>query len=928
MVTEDLAGQLGWLDSVAPATATVPPALPDPGADRIEELRLAPGTVLGRYVVLEPLGSGGMGVVHAAFDRTLNRRVALKVLRRSEQTAQAEDRLLAEAQALARLAHPNVVAVYDAGRLEGLLVLALELVEGENLASWLRSRPRSWRQILDAFLDAGRGLEAAHAAGLAHRDIKPGNLVIGHDGRARVVDFGLARPSPSEPSSDGAAPPAEPASPTTASRPGSLIGTPAFMAPEQFLGQPADALSDQFSFAVALYDGLYGEHPFAGETATERREAVLAGRLRPAPAHPAAPLWIRRALLRALAPEPGDRYPGLGELLAALRRDPARLRRRRWLLVAGAALTAALGAGASLWQRTREARCTSGAAELDEVWNPALATSLGQRFAATGVGYAAAAARAVTESFDRYGLAWVESRNRICRATQIDGTQSAALMDLKMACLERRRQELRALAAGFAEPAQSLGAEAVERAPDAAASLASLADCSRDDLVLARARPPADEPGRTRLADIERLLAEAPAQLALGRTRDSLELARQASAQARDLGYRPAEGEALYLEGRLLDELGELDAAQQAFEAGFAAAEAGGDDALRVRLALHLAFLHAYDRNQFAEGRRWLELAGAVVERTGKPPELAALLARSEAAHAFVEGRYEDAVKLGREAVSQVQKAFGPEALEAVEVANNLGQALFRLRRFDEAREAYAQGLAISRRRFGAEHPMVTALLSNDASALDAAGQLEQALAQRREVLARCRLEYPPEHPAIARELSLLGHNLQRLGRYDEARPYLLEAIERQQKVAGGSTAELAAMYNRLGFGLRQQERYREALEAYQQSLALFARDTPAEHPAWANPLIGAGLSELGLHRLPAALAHLRRAYEIRRRGQTAPQERASAAFALARATAAAGDLSHGRELAREALELYRQAGAGVEADRRAVELWLAKGKP
>ncbi|MFY0580423.1 serine/threonine-protein kinase [Cystobacter fuscus] len=260
---------------------------------------LGRGTALDRYVVLEPLGQGGMGMVYAAYDSVLDRKVALKLLPPGDVDGDTEmtsgrARLLREAQAMARLSHPNVVAVYDVHQ-HGLQVfMAMELVEGQTLLQWQRQQKRGWKEILAAFLSAGRGLAAAHAAGLVHRDFKPTNVLVGKDGRVRVTDFGLARTHnapPEEPSEPEPSPGTRDTSPVKAhsmlelelTQRGAVLGTPAYMAPEQFRGAAADARSDQFSFAVSLWEALYGERPFEGTTTGERRQNVLDGRIRTPP---------------------------------------------------------------------------------------------------------------------------------------------------------------------------------------------------------------------------------------------------------------------------------------------------------------------------------------------------------------------------------------------------------------------------------------------------------------------------------------------------------------------------------------------------------------------------------------------------------------------------------------------------------------------
>ncbi|MGZ3438237.1 MAG: serine/threonine-protein kinase, partial [Polyangia bacterium] len=307
---------------------------------------LARGSCIDRYVVIDPLGQGGMGVVYAVYDPKLDRRVAIKLLRvdrgHRAGTERARQRLLREAQALAQLAHPNVVAVYDVGTFGDNVFMAMELVEGRTLRQLLvGGKQPSWRELLTMLIAAGRGLAAAHRAGLIHRDVKPDNIVLGNDGRVRMLDFGLARTADldheDEPAGESGESPPAPAdlldsgqrqlrSPLTEQ--GSVLGTPAYMAPEQEDGRAVDAACDQFSFCVTVYEALYGHLPGKHESSDG------------APASARVPAWVRRILVRGMSAPPQERFPSMEALLDALARDPG-ARRRRLLAAAGFAATVA-----------------------------------------------------------------------------------------------------------------------------------------------------------------------------------------------------------------------------------------------------------------------------------------------------------------------------------------------------------------------------------------------------------------------------------------------------------------------------------------------------------------------------------------------------------------------------------------------------------
>ena len=290
---------------------------------RMERTRPAPlfedrGRRLGRYLLLEELGRGGMGVVHAAFDEDLGRKIAIKLVNvHGDAPSSAErTRLLREAQALAMFTHPNIVTVFDVGESEQGVFVAMEYVPGATLRQWRAEEKHWWRKVL-IFLEAGRGLAAAHAAGLVHRDFKPDNVLISRDGRVKVADFGLARV-------EGAIEDLE----STRShrdvlgeevtKTGARMGTPAYMAPEQHLGEQATAQSDQFAFCVTLWETLFGTAPFGRTNKFELAKRVTLGQREPAPSGHGVSPRIQRALERGLLPEPSARHTSMDQLLFEL----------------------------------------------------------------------------------------------------------------------------------------------------------------------------------------------------------------------------------------------------------------------------------------------------------------------------------------------------------------------------------------------------------------------------------------------------------------------------------------------------------------------------------------------------------------------------------------------------------------------------------
>ncbi len=338
----------------------------DAGRDgRTTEPVVALGDTIGRYVVLRRIGAGGMGVVFAAYDPQLDRKIALKLLRTGiglgEREANA--RLVREAQSIARLNHPNVVAVYDVGTAGTDLYLAMEFVEGDTLTHWLRRWERPWPEVVAMFVEAGRGLAAAHAVGLLHRDFKPDNVLVGSDNRVRVSDFGLARSAVTDEEA-GPTPVAalsELRTPLTGT--GAIMGTPRYMAPEQLRGHNVTAAADQFSFCVALYEALYGQHPLPGETAAKMDEGA---RMAPPPASSVVSPTLATVLARGLDPHPARRYASMTALLEQLHPPPPRPRPRRLaVLLASVALVMA-GAAAAMVLRPTPAPTAAAIRELED----------------------------------------------------------------------------------------------------------------------------------------------------------------------------------------------------------------------------------------------------------------------------------------------------------------------------------------------------------------------------------------------------------------------------------------------------------------------------------------------------------------------------------------------------------------------------------
>ena len=571
---------------------------------RVEPLRL------GRFVILQQLGRGGMGDVYAAYDPQLDRRVALKLLRTTPgkgSSAGARERLQREAVALAQLSHPNVVPVHDVGSIDmpvpGLpgvgdaesekqLFIVMELVSGRNLRQWLEAEERSWQAIVGAYRQAGAGLAAAHRVGLVHRDFKPANAQVGDDERVRVLDFGLARTTPSHvfqssnngssqrPPGDSPAPVSAPVSTPLAfdvselqddmetaslqdeletatsdgellhahhTRTGVLLGTPAYMSPEQFSGSKVGPASDQFNFCVALYEALYGVRPFPGTTLRELHANVTSGNRPPPPRASGVPGFLLPILERGLSVAPDERYPTMDALLEDLARDPARLRRRRLHAAAFAVLCVALAGslGYALSRSSTPADPCAGASErLVGTWDDDRKAAIEGALSAVEHPYASAVVPRVLGTLDAYAATWVSVHESACQAHR-RGEQSGELLDRRMACLERHLDLLDSAVSVIAET----DATSLDSAVQVAGQLPAPTACSDSEALMAEVAPPADADSARRVNELRNQLSRAQALEYAGRHRDAHRTAQALAVEAAAIGYRPLEAEIALLHG-------------------------------------------------------------------------------------------------------------------------------------------------------------------------------------------------------------------------------------------------------------------------------------------------------------------------------------------------------------------------------------------
>jgi tetratricopeptide (TPR) repeat protein len=786
---------------------------------------LAPGARIGRYVVIARIGAGGMGLVYAAHDGELNRKVALKLLRHDGSDGSARgslrDRLQREAQAMAQLAHPNVVAVYDVGTVGDRIFIAMELVEGETLAAWLQG-PRRWRDVLAQFLSAGAGLAAAHAAGLVHRDFKPENVLIGRDGRVRVGDFGLAHQLPSP----------APQTPTTA-RPrdrlttnsGSFAGTPYYMAPEQLRGEVADARSDQFSFCVALYAALVGTHPFAGDERGQLLDAVVAGELRPWPRR-APPRWLRRALERGLSLRPEARFPSLAALLAQLTRAPARPLLQ---LAAAAALTAAL-AGVVVHVRDARRACDGAGDKLVGVWDAARAAAVERAFTRSDRPFAAAAFTEVKRVLNAYAKQWTSLRSDACLATEVRHEQSAELLDLRMLCLDGHLRDLEALTHQLA------GADArlVERAPLVVHGLEDLSDCADGQALRARVRPPGSPRERERVTALRGELAEVKALHRIDHYHDGVVRARALVPEVAAIHYRPLEAETLLELGVLEDEDGQIDASEHTLEQAEWTAEASRSDEVAARAWLALMSLYQRQRAQLDRALALRPRVTALLERVGGNEELEALLHIAVGRVLRDQAHYADAQLELQKALVLLEHHFGRDDLHVTQALDELGAVAAR-QDWRAADAYYQRSLELKKRIYGPDHPEVGLAMIEVMEGRQREGRSDEARALGEAGLAIMTRALGPLHPALIKPLNNVALILHAQNDNDREVELLRRARDLVAQFNGRDHPRYALVLVNLADALSRLGRHEEAVELLRQALAIDERRLGPEHDRTAS---------------------------------------------------------------------------------------------
>ena len=773
---------------------------------------------VGRFVVLERVGAGAIGVVHAGYDETLDRKVAIKLIRQGgDGSIDARPRMLKEAQALARINDPNVVQIYEAGMHDEQLFIAMEFVKGQTLRAWAttESGPRPWAEVVHAYLQAAQGLAAAHRAGLVHRDFKPDNAMIDAAAVVRVMDFGLAgdlEELEAADSREGARMGASGSNDlvTTLTRSGVLVGTPAYMSPEQLGGHEALAASDQFSFCVSLWEALFGERPFEGDSFAALAASMAEAPPRQPDSSEAVPKWLRDAVGRGLRHDPEERWPTMDALAAAL----APKTPRRHALWIGVAATVAVGLAVAGSTQQDTGMCEHAAAELAEVWNGARREAIQGSLVGTNLSYAPGVWERVAPKLDGWTESWVAMHTEACEATRLSGAQPEGVMDLRIACLYRARQGLDAAA----KVLEAATPEVVQNAHGVVATLPRIERCADIEALQAAVEPPT--PAEADRVDAVRIeLASAQAMHEAGLFDDALASVRRGQAVVEGLDYEPIRSEVDLMLGYVQDERGEYEHAEAAFRRAVK---------LSVQWEQREISRDAMSELVFVVGTRLLKTAEALELR-----EVATgLAAGTPEAEADIRHRFAD--------------IFAAEGKLA------------------DAEVEHRAVLKLRQEQLGVDHPDVAMSRGALAAVLLDQGKFKEAEEQQRAALDARLAALGEDHPNIALSRNTLAEILSSQGKYAEAETEHRSAMALRRKALGEDHVDVANSHSNLGTVLDLQGRHAEAEKEHRAAVALLLRTVGADHPNTgrarnnlATCLHGLGKLEEAEVEQRAVLAHL-----------------------------------------------------------------------
>lgn len=873
------------------------------------------GAQVGRYTILERIGSGGMGEVYAAYDPQLDRRVALKLLRpdRARRGGDGRARLLREAQAMARLSHPGVVAVHDVGVIGEEVFVAMEFVDGTTLGEWLSAQPRSVDEVIALFIEAGEGLAAAHDAGLVHRDFKPSNVLIGKDGRVRVVDFGLARTArvdgrtvdpvvlPNLPVDALGAPVLH----TPLTHDGAIVGTPGYMAPEQLRGEVIDPRVDQFSFCAALYEGLYGRRPFEGATLRDLMQATLAGLDPDAHDEGRVPPRIHRTLARGLSPEMDQRFSDMRALLAELspQQKRSRLTTGGWAIAISSLL--AVVVTIAVVRARQPAQCANVASAMDEVWSPSKKAELASAFAATKKAFAPDAAAATALRLDDYARRWTTLRTDTCRAREQEQISESAAA-LRTACFELRLEETRSLV----DLLVRADGDIAENAVAAVSRLRYPEGCLDPATALSNEKLPTEPAARGRIEALRAKVVAANAQLDSGKYREALDAAQPLVLEATVIGSHTLEAEAYYIAGVAEERLSLFVEAREHLNRSARAAIVARDDLLAARAWTQLVLVSGRALGDYPDAEQWADYAEAALTGTTRSPIAEAELAHQRGVMLLERSVYDGALSESKRALAIHEESIKVEDPQLVRILDNLAWTLSWLGDQEASDATYRRALEIALRLYGSEHPEVAQLLDRHASVLAEKDQIEEAISRSERALAIRERALVPFHPRLAESLNRLSLIYMQAGRRKDALAAANRAVEVARVAFSEDHAYFGSVLHTVGELALADGQYEVALEYFEKSEAISEAALGREATVRQFSVRGIGSAKLRLGHAKEAIPHLEEALSIYERVGIYEREIAITRMDLGRALWLAHvDRQRARALLHSALATFEKSG-------------------
>ncbi len=776
------------------------------------------GTSVGRYVIIDFIDAGGMGAIYQAFDPELNRPVALKLLsiktdkQRSLKDQETDrSRMLREAQALAQLTHPNVVTVYDVGEYQDSIFIAMEFVQGSDLNEWRKENNPSLDEVLAKVIDAGKGLAAAHQAGIIHRDFKPGNMIVGEDGRVRVLDFGLARAAGTADKKKAAAEAQERVSAITRSgsessknmlsgsltQDGLLVGTISYMAPEQMDQNPVDERSDQFSFCITLYEALYGCKPFAGTKVRQlfrrmKRESFVR------PLDTKVPQWLDDVLVRGLSFNHEDRFASMDELMEALQSDPEILhrelrdKRKRMVMVVGSISLSLLIGALSIWYAVTlgDRLCKGVEDKLVGVWDPEVRASVKKAFLATKRYYAENSFERVATILDRRVSQWMAMRTDACKATHVRGEQSEQMLDLRMRCYKRKLSEMNALVTLFATQTDG---RVIDKAVQATSGLSGLSRCADEESLASEIPPPEDPIKRKKVEVLRKNLDEVDALRRSGKYKEGMRLVRMSLAQAKSLDFKPVEAEAMYLLGRLQEITGKYEDALKTLADTAALADEFKHDEIRAKANNELIWVIGYRLGRLEDIESLIKRSKAVIGRLGDQGEITARW-HNIVGTVFAQKKDDDrALIYFKKALKIRKKIFGLQSTYVAESHNGLGLVLYDMGESKQALVHLETALKIKENALGPEHPDLAGLHLNIGLLVSQWGDFGRALRHYEKTQKIDKEALGSEHPFMAGSYNNIGNLYYEMGDYSLALENHQEALRIREKSFAPESWDVAA---------------------------------------------------------------------------------------------------------------------------------------